>query len=181
MKNLTILLVCATLLIACHKKSDKKLEAKNDNQSEQAQNIEIEIKKLNESGLDQLIAQRNGKFLFLNVWATWCVPCREEFPDLVKLAYVYKNTDVEIVGLSVDYPDEIESKIIPFLRQNKVNFQNYVQNFESQENLISKLNKNWGGAIPATFVFDTMGVQKSFLSGPHDYEQFKDEIEKIRK
>ena len=137
------------------------------------------MKPIDERGLDSLVNQRNGKFLLLNVWATWCVPCREEFPDLIKLADTSQNTDVEIVGLSADYPDEVESKIIPFLKKQNVTFKVFVQNFRDEGNFINRLSKNWSGALPATFIFDPSGKQRVSLSGKHDYGTFKLKIEKI--
>ena len=89
-------------------------------------NSDYKVEKINQATLEKLIKNRNGKVLFLNVWATWCAPCKEEFPDLVKLADKYKNLKVDIIGLSVDYTDEIDSKIIPFLKKNKANFKIYV-------------------------------------------------------
>ena len=64
---------------------------------------------------------------------------------------------MEIVGISADYPDEIETRIKPFLAKSKSNFRVFVQNFSKQEDLINRLNKNWGGAIPATFIYDASG------------------------
>ncbi len=87
---------------------------------------------------------------------------------------------MKFVGLSVDYPDEIESKIIPFLKNNPVNFKIYVQDFKDEENLIKFLNKDWSGAIPATFIFDKNGIQKAFLLGINSYNDFKQELEKVR-
>lgn len=131
-----------------------------------------DIKLLNEQQLQELVAQRNGKGLFLNIWATWCLPCREEFPDLVKLAYTFSDKNVEFVALSVDYPDEIESKILPFLQKNPLNYSLYVQDFRDKEQAINFLNEQWSGALPATFIYDTSGRQQHFLLGQHSYEDF---------
>jgi thiol-disulfide isomerase/thioredoxin len=132
-----------------------------------------EVKLLDERQLQQLVTQRNGRILFLNVWATWCLPCREEFPDLVKLAESFAKEGVEFIGLSVDYPDEIDSKILPFLEQNPVNFPIYVQNFNDKEQVINFLNEKWSGALPATFVYSGEGRQLHFLLGQHSFEEFR--------
>ncbi len=140
---------------------------------------DYQVEKMNKSSLDKLIKNRNGKILFLNVWATWCRPCKEEFPDLVKLAEKYKNSKIEIIGLSVDYPDEVESKIIPFLKKNKANFKIYVNDFEDVQDLIDYLSKDWNGGIPATFIFDKNGKQKKFILGMRHFEYFDNEINSI--
>jgi thiol-disulfide isomerase/thioredoxin len=122
--------------------------------------------------LKDLIDQRQGKVLLVNVWATWCVPCREEFPDLVKLYNKYQGAKVRIIGISADYPDEISEKVLPFLREQKVNFPIFVQNFSRQEDFINMMNKDWSGALPATFVYDSTGIQRYFVVGKQSYQDF---------
>ena len=139
---------------------------------------EIIVEKIDQAKLQKLIKERKGKILFVNLWATWCVPCRDEFSSIVK--FVNENKDVEFVGISVDFPDEVESKIIPFLKTNKANFVNYVNGIEGDEELINALDKKWNGALPATFIFDKNGKKISFLEGRKSYEEFKREIEKTK-
>jgi thiol-disulfide isomerase/thioredoxin len=139
----------------------------------------INVEKIDKTKLHKLIKERKGKVLFVNLWATWCVPCREEFSSIVKL--VNENKNVEFVGISVDLPDEVESKIIPFLKTNKANFVNYVNGIDGDEELISTLDKKWDGSLPATFMFDETGKRISFLGGKKSYEEFKKEIEKAKK
>jgi len=138
----------------------------------------ITVETIDKTKLAKIIKERKGKILFLNLWATWCVPCREEFPSIVKLAGEYKDS-VEFVGISVDYPDEVDSKIIPFLKSINADFVSYVNGFGSDEKLINALDKKWNGALPATFIFDMHGNKQFFLNGKQSYEEFKKEITKI--
>jgi thiol-disulfide isomerase/thioredoxin len=140
---------------------------------------QIKVEPIDKTKLQKIIKERKGKPLFLNLWATWCVPCREEFPAINKLSDEFK--DVEFVGISVDFPEEVESKIIPFLTSQKAKFVSYVNAFEGDEELINTLDKNWNGALPATFIFDKNGKKVSFLEGKKTYEEFKKEIEKARR
>lgn len=138
------------------------------------------VEPIDEASFQQLVQQRNGKILFLNVWATWCLPCREEFPDLVKLAEVYKDSEVEIVGISADFPDEVDSKILPFLQEQQANFKNYVRNFENDEAFINTVNPQWSGALPVTVIYDREGNQKMFHLGEGNFETFREQIESLR-
>lgn len=140
--------------------------------------LAIQVTKLDEEGLSNLISERNGKVLFLNVWATWCVPCVEEFPDLVKLHNAFARHPVEVVGISADFDDEIESKIVPFLRKQKVPFRVYVASFKHQEDFINGVNRSWSGALPASLIVDAKGERKFFLMGKGTFNQFKREIDK---
>lgn len=139
------------------------------------------VRELNEITLDSILSARNGKILLLNVWATWCIPCREEFPDLVKLAQNYDDDMVDIVGISADFPDEVDSKIIPFLKAQGVNFPNFVQNFEKQEDFINRLNEEWRGALPATFIYDSSGNQQKYLLGKQNYTSLRRAIEEVKR
>jgi len=139
---------------------------------------EIKVKKIGEADLKNIFASHKNKVLLVNVWATWCKPCREEFPDLVRLQAFYKSKgkDVQIIAISADYPDEIETKILPFLKKFKINFPVYVQNFSKQENFIDLLNKDWNGALPATFIYDKRGRQRAFFIGKRDFEFFRKQM-----
>ena len=137
---------------------------------------DFNIETVDSAKLDSLIGQRNNKSLFLNVWATWCAPCREEFPDIVKLVNEFDDNDIEFIGISVDYADEIDSKVKPFVESMNINFQIYVQQFASQEVLIEKLHKEWSGALPATFIYDATSALKKFSVGKQSYSAFKSMI-----
>ncbi|MEW6062167.1 MAG: TlpA disulfide reductase family protein [Bacteroidota bacterium] len=133
------------------------------------------VETITKESLRTLVAQRQGKILLLNIWATWCKPCAEEFPDLIRLSQEMKN--VEVVALSADYPDEIEEKILPFIKRLNIPFKTYVADFNSQDELFQLLDNQWGGEIPATFVYNSQGRQTAFLRGKHSYDEFKKVIE----
>jgi thiol-disulfide isomerase/thioredoxin len=135
---------------------------------------------IGQAGLKKLVGERNGRILFLNIWATWCAPCVEEFPDLIKLAQSFPGTEVEVVGISADYPDEVESKILPFISKHNVPFRIYVAKFDHQEDFINSVNSSWSGALPATLVYDAGGRQRYFSVGAGTFEKFKRMIDSVR-
>ena len=147
--------------------------------SAQNKSISPSVEPIDVKGIEHLVHLRNGKILFLNVWATWCQPCVEEFPDLVKLYNDYRNAGVDIAAISVDYPDEVDSKILPFLVSQHVQFEVYVANVKKDEDLINELNPSWSGAVPATFIFDANGKQRVFMFGQKTLKAFKSEIDSV--
>ena len=151
------------VLIGCQKSEDKK----------------INVGLMDANGFQELLNSNKGNVLVVNIWATWCIPCVEEMPDLIKLANYYKDESVKIVAISIDYNDEIESKILPFIKKQNLNFPVYVNNFKNDEQFINYFNKDWSGAIPATFVYDKTGNQKEFLLGKHSFDDFKKSIEQV--
>lgn len=169
--KLVPILFAAFILSGCS--SNKKNE-----QPEAVSNIIVETTNIEQ--LQSIISERNDKILFLNIWATWCIPCIEEFPAIVKLSEYYSNKDVEFIAVSIDYPEEAETKIIPFLESQNVKFKVLVKEYGNDEEFINGLNIEWNGAIPATFIYSKEGEKKSFLTGEHTYEDFFSEIENVR-
>ena len=67
------------------------------------------------------LAAEKGKVVLLNIWATWCGPCRYEIPELVKLQNTYGKEGFEVVGVSVDGP-ESANEIAPFVQASGINY-----------------------------------------------------------
>jgi thiol-disulfide isomerase/thioredoxin len=141
---------------------------------------ERKIEWINAGGLEAIINNRNGKTLLINVWATWCKPCIEEFPHLVKIAEDYKNKNLEFLSLSVDFGKKADSLVADFIdKQNNPDFPVYIVAEKSTEKVIELLNKKWDGAIPATFIYDDEAQQKSFILGSQNYSFFKKNIDSV--
>ncbi len=138
----------------------------------------LEVSEITIDELNDIIKNREGKFLLINIWATWCVPCKEEFPDLIKISDKYGEM-IELIGISIDFPDEVESKIIPFLNKLKPNFINYVNVENDTERFINNLNPGWSGAIPATFFYDSEGKQFLFYEVKMSFKEIENEVLKM--
>jgi thiol-disulfide isomerase/thioredoxin len=65
----------------------------------------------------------SGKVLFVNLWATWCGPCRSETPELVRLHKEFQSRGVEMVGLSTENPDASARSVSEFVREFNVDYQ----------------------------------------------------------
>ena len=138
------------------------------------------VRKMDVNTFKHIIKDRDGKILFVNIWATWGEPCRNDFPVLVHLADKYHDADVEIITISTDFPDEVQSKIVPFLNEQGVNFPTYVEAFPSDEAFINAVNPEWSGALPATVVYDAQGVLRNFHIGQANLDTFVNIIESVR-
>ena len=137
------------------------------------------VELIDQKGLDKIIRKRQGKPLLLNIWATWCLPCVEEFPDLIKLAD--SDTLVEVIGISVDYPDELHTKVLPFLEKLKVPFKIYIAKFNKQEDFIAAVDSSWNGAVPATFMYNGSGRKQFSFIGQGTFEQFEKNLRMVKK
>jgi thiol-disulfide isomerase/thioredoxin len=138
----------------------------------------IDVKMIKTSDLELIVEEAKGSALFINVWASWCAPCREEFPELVKLSEEYKS-EMKFIGISADEVEDIDEKVIPFLEKQNAQFQNYLIKVSDPEDFINALNKDWSGALPATFIYNKAGTQAKMLIGKQSYEQFEQAIKKV--
>ena len=68
------------------------------------------------------LSNYSGKVIFVNLWATWCGPCRMETPELVKLHKEYQDRGVEFVGLSTEDPVASAQKVQEFVQQYNVDY-----------------------------------------------------------
>lgn len=69
------------------------------------------------------LANYSGKVLLINLWATWCGPCRMETPELVKLHKEFQSRGVETIGLSTEDPDASAPMVMKFMHDYGVNYQ----------------------------------------------------------
>ncbi|HKY46258.1 MAG TPA: TlpA disulfide reductase family protein [Pyrinomonadaceae bacterium] len=68
------------------------------------------------------LSDYSGKVLLINLWATWCGPCRIETPELVKLHKEFQSRGVEMVALSTEDPDASAQTVMDFMRDYEVNY-----------------------------------------------------------
>jgi len=128
---------------------------------------------------NKLISSYKGKVLMVNFWATWCSPCRKEFPDLIKLYNTYKEKDFKLIFISFDEESELTDEVIPFLKKNGVDFKSYLATMNNPENLILSFDPNWEMGIPTTYLLDKEGERKWKALGSRKYEEFEAEIQKL--
>ncbi|MGB8509987.1 MAG: TlpA disulfide reductase family protein [Pyrinomonadaceae bacterium] len=99
-----------------------------------------------------------GRPLLVNFWATWCEPCRVEFPDLVKLDAKYHARGLDFAFVSLDDISDIETGVPDFLRQMRATRMSaYLLNADDQDVAINMIDPAWHGELPATFLYDRRG------------------------
>jgi len=131
------------------------------------------------AGLQALQKRDNGKPLLVNYWATWCEPCRDEFPDLVKVDADYRPKGLDFIAVSLDDLADIKTGVPKFLREMHARMPAYLLNLSDPEPAIKLVDPNWGGALPATFLYNAKGevVYKSL--GRIKVDELRAAIEKL--
>ena len=133
---------------------------------------------LDETGWERLRAQQRGRVLVVDFWATWCEPCREEFPNLVRLHNTYRSRGLSVVAISMDEP-ESRPAIEQFLKSQGANFGSYRQQFNDFEALVNSINPRWGGGIPATFLYDREGRLVESWQGATTFGEFEGAVKPL--
>jgi thiol-disulfide isomerase/thioredoxin len=102
-------------------------------------------------GRQQALAQWRGKVLVVNFWATWCQPCREEIPGLLRIEREQAGKNLQMVGIAVDNADNVKQ----FAQQFKIDYPLLVGGLDVLE--ISRRLGNRAGGLPFTVVMDSGG------------------------
>lgn len=103
--------------------------------------------------LAPLFEKSNDTTYVINFWATWCKPCVEELPYFQQLHGTTAGEKVKIILVSLDFPNQIESKFIPFLEKYQLGPDIALLLDGDANSWINRVNPNWGGAIPVTLVY----------------------------
>jgi thiol-disulfide isomerase/thioredoxin len=104
-----------------------------------------------------------AKATVVNVWATWCAPCREEFPDLVQLHRDQADRGLRLLFVSTDPAGQI-GETRRFLASQGVDFESFIKTGSDMQ-FIEALHPDWSGALPATFVYAADGRLVDFWEG----------------
>ena len=97
-----------------------------------------------------------GKPLLINFWATWCDPCREEYPDLVKIDEDYRGK-IDFITVSLDEVTDKDTAVPKFLIDMKADMPSYLLVTTNEEAAMGVVSKNWTGGLPFTILFDSKG------------------------
>ncbi len=121
-------------------------------------------------GVQALAERGEARATLVNVWATWCAPCREEFPALLRVARAQRHEGLRLVLVSADFEDQLPA-VRRFLLAHGVTDTTYLKTGNDME-FINTMDPHWTGAIPATFVYDRRGRRTAFWEGKADEARF---------
>jgi thiol-disulfide isomerase/thioredoxin len=163
--------------------ADKRESAKKSLEKWAAEDVTVEM--INVKGIKEIIKNKSEKLRLVNVWATWCGPCRVEFPELIKIYRIYRSRDFELITISGDLPQR-KARVLSFLKKHEASSKNFLFNSENRYEFIEAVDKAWPGGIPYTLLvapggriiyrqlglMDPLGAKKAiigYLGTPFDW------------
>jgi thiol-disulfide isomerase/thioredoxin len=141
------------------------------------------VTEINQEGLKKLLTRggdpSGARPLLVNFWATWCEPCRKEFPDLVRIDADYHARGLDFVTVSGDDISEIKTGVPKFLREMHAGMPAYLLNAEDTAAAITMVDAAWGGDLPATYLFDREGKVAYKHFGPVKPDELRAALDKM--
>jgi thiol-disulfide isomerase/thioredoxin len=131
-----------------------------------------DLKIIDAQGYQQLLEQYRGKPLLVTFWATWCEPCRDEYPMLNQLAKEYAAKGLSVVGVNLD-DDGDKILMRRFMARYKPIFPNFRKKKGGESEFVQAVMPGWNGAIPASFFYARDGRQIGHLVGENNRDTYE--------
>ena len=132
---------------------------------------EVDLTLKDPFGTSQGLSSLKGRVVVLNFWATYCIPCRKEMPDLAAIQNEYAALGVQVVGASTDEAGD-RAKVLQFVKETKVNFPIWLG-----ATTLDMMRFGLGGALPGTVVIGRDGRIAKVISGVVNQADLKKQIE----
>lgn len=123
-------------------------------------------------GYQKVLEQYRGKPIVIAFWATWCEPCRDEFPMLNELAKQYAPKGLRVVGVNFDQDGDL-ILMRRFIARYRPVFPNYRKKAGDESAFTQAVLPDWNGALPASFFYSKDGRQVSHLLGANNRETYE--------
>jgi thiol-disulfide isomerase/thioredoxin len=116
---------------------------------------------VNFNQLEPNLYKQNDTVYFINFWATWCIPCREELPTILKIWDKYSGKKFKMLLVSLDFPNQLENRLIPFINKYQIKPTVLLLDDTDQNRWINNVDPSWEGDIPFTLIYGK-GFRQSF-------------------
>jgi thiol-disulfide isomerase/thioredoxin len=127
----------------------------------------------------EVIKAADAPLTLVHVWATWCDPCREEFPELLEAYAEARDRGFELVLVSGDDPNDTET-VTAFLQEHQSPVNSLISTQLNQE-FIELFSTNWAGALPASFFYNADGTLVEEWQGKRSLEHYMQTIDTLLK
>ena len=122
-------------------------------------------------GLDSIIKEQNH-IVLINFWATWCRPCLEEIPILMKLERELKESGFKLVSISLDEPESADILVNPFIQKWFPDFSSYLSVERDMDSMVSVVDTAWNEILPTSYLLNKNGTVVHRIQGSYSLEEF---------
>ncbi len=133
---------------------------------------------VDESLFAKVVAAHKGQVILVDFWATWCVPCRAEMPQLVKMSEKLAARGLVLVTVSADEPGK-EAAAFKVLMENSVAPPFYLKRAGDDDKFNDLVDTKWSGELPAMFIYDRSGKRVRSFLGETPVKDIEAAIEKL--
>lgn len=135
----------------------------------------VTVKVYSYKELKPLLEQKGDKVYVVNFWATWCAPCVKELPAFEKLKSVYAAKGVEVLLVSLDFPKQINKRVIPFIAKKNLQSKVVLLDNGKDDSWLKSIDSSWSGAIPATLIYNKN--KRNFYEQSFDFASLEAELQ----
>jgi thiol-disulfide isomerase/thioredoxin len=134
------------------------------------------VEPIDAAGLAARVRSLHGRPVVVNMWATWCEPCREEFPVFVALDRELRSRGLAMLSVSLDASSSLDKDVRPFLASQGATFPCFVKAPGDDDAFINAVDPAWSGSLPATFVYDPAGRRIHSIFEPVTVESLRGRV-----
>lgn len=135
-------------------------------------NEPVSLQSVGVDSIQSLVRNNSSKLRLINLWATWCVPCVQEFPELVTISHMYRDRGLQLVTISLD-DSAAQEKALRFLQREQSSSTNYRFAGDDKYKLIEAIDPKWQGALPYSMLIEPGGKIVYARQGQIDPEALK--------
>lgn len=175
MKNILFSFAVILLFLSC--KENKEQAAVKINEELRVEEVSS-IPVFDFDGLEEAyFKNQDNNTYVINFWATWCKPCVKELPAFEKINEDYKDKNVKVILVSLDFPEKLKTGVEPFIEKYKLKSEVVLLDDADANTWIPKVSEEWSGAIPATVI--VKNDEKFFYERSFTFEALEKEVNKL--